>query len=467
MSMDQKQQKDTFEIGIIGMGDMGRLYARSFYQSGWTRINVCDLPEKTASLRAEFPQYNVFENGHLVSRRSDLIIYSVEAKYIASVVAAFGPSTKLNAIVSGQTSVKAPEVAAFEQHLPDDVHIIPVHSMHGPNVSPVGQPLVMVQHRASDAAYAHAQSVYESLGSKVVHLTAKEHDRITADTQAATHLAFKSMGTAWMAQTSFPWEDLNYVGGVDNVKVAMTLRIYSAKWHVYAGLALLNPAARAQIAQYAKSVDGLFSLMIRERADEFRARVHRAVDFVFNGEKAVAERKRRGLLLADALLDEYTLSSGSAASAAAAVAAFTADDAASTKTLPGSPRSAKRNSHLSLLAMVDCWHALTTNPYEHLIVQTPPFRLWLGIVEYLCCTPGLLDAAIDAAIYEKDVRADDLAFVAATNGWAQTILQGHFDSYQARFEHTQAFFSERLEQGRQVSARIIETLGKNMRARGE
>ena len=51
-------------------------------------------------------------------------------------------ATKVGAIVSGQTSVKAPEKAAFEKYLPEDVHIVSCHSLHGPTVSPLGQPLV-------------------------------------------------------------------------------------------------------------------------------------------------------------------------------------------------------------------------------------------------------------------------------------------------------------------------------------
>jgi len=46
------------------------------------------------------------------------------------------------AVVAGQTSVKAPEKAAFEKFLPEDVHIISCHSLHGPTVNPIGQPLV-------------------------------------------------------------------------------------------------------------------------------------------------------------------------------------------------------------------------------------------------------------------------------------------------------------------------------------
>lgn len=51
-------------------------------------------------------------------------------------------ATKVGAIVGGQTSCKAPELAAFEKHLPSDVEIVSCHSLHGPKVNPKGQPLV-------------------------------------------------------------------------------------------------------------------------------------------------------------------------------------------------------------------------------------------------------------------------------------------------------------------------------------
>lgn len=86
-------------------------------------------------------------------------IYSVETENIEKVVALYGPSTKVGAIVGGQvrsvinvfvqwtitvikTSVKEPEIRAFDKHLPKDVHIVTCHSLHGPQVNPAGQPLV-------------------------------------------------------------------------------------------------------------------------------------------------------------------------------------------------------------------------------------------------------------------------------------------------------------------------------------
>jgi prephenate dehydrogenase (NADP+) len=283
---------------------------------------------------------NIYRNGHLVSRISDWIIYSVEAEYIDEVVAEYGQSTKVGAIVGGQTSCKAPELAAFEKYLPEDVEIVSCHSLHGPAVDPKGQPLVIIQHRAAQRSVDLCVNVLSCLKSKVVFLTGEEHDRITADTQAVTHAAFLSMGTAWAANNQFPWQIGRYVGGIENVKINITLRIYSNKWHVYAGLAILNPAAKTQIRQYAQSVTDLFKLMLGGHRAELEHRIKTAGAAVFKQDAA-----EHDLLLRDEVLDRFSLSGG--------------------------PKEKTPNNHLSLLAIVDCWWKLGIVPYDHMICSTP------------------------------------------------------------------------------------------------
>lgn len=282
---------------------------------------------------------NIMPNGHLVSRSSDWIIYSVPAECIGEIVAEFAPSTKLGAIVGGQTSCKAPELAAFEKFLPSDVEIVSCHSLHGPQVHPKGQPLVIIPHRASNQSVRLVESILSSFESTIVHLTGDTHDRITADTQAVTHVAFLSMGSAWRANDQFPWEINRYVGGIENVKINITLRIYSNKWHVYAGLAILNPSARQQIRQYAESVTELFKLMIGGHREALQNRIKTAGATVFG-------QGQRGheLLLRDDILDRFSLSG---------------------------PKERMPNNHLSLLGIVDCWWKLGIVPYDHMICSTP------------------------------------------------------------------------------------------------
>ncbi|KAL4784031.1 hypothetical protein BJX76DRAFT_328459 [Aspergillus varians] len=422
--------KETAFIGIIGMGDMGKMYAQRLSAAGW-RINACDKPDSYNNLKQEFEAQSgvtIYPNGHLVSRISDFILYSVEAGVIDKVVEEYGPSTKVGAIVGGQTSCKAPELAAFDKHLPQDVEILSCHSLHGPQVNPDGQPLVLIQHRASDSSLRFVEEVLSCFNSKYVYLSGEMHDRITADTQAVTHAAFLSMGTAWHANQQFPWEISRWVGGIENVKINITLRIYSNKWHVYAGLAILNPAAKKQIRQYAESVTELYKLMIEGKRDELKRRVRAAGAAVFR-----EGTEKQDLLLRDEVLDRFSLSKG---------------------TRETSPP----NNHLSLLAIVDCWSKLGIVPYDHMICSTPLFRLWLGVTEYLFRNPDLLDEAIDTAIDDKTFRSDDLEFTFAARAWSDCVSFGDFGSYRDRFERIQEYFAPRFADAVSLGNEMMKTI---------
>ncbi|KAK3049388.1 prephenate dehydrogenase (NADP(+)) [Extremus antarcticus] len=390
-------------VGIIGMGDMGKMYARRISDAGWS---------------------------------SDWIMYCVEAKSIDAVVATYGPSTKQGAIVGGQTSTKAPEIAAFEAHLPTDVEIVSCHSLHGPGVNPKGQPLVIIQHRASDAAVALVKQILSCFQPNFVDLSAEKHDRITADTQAVTHAAFLSMGTAWQANNQFPWQVPRYVGGIENVKINLMLRIYSNKWHVYAGLAILNPSAREQIRQYAESVTELFKLMLGGHRKAFTERIYAARAAVFG------EAKKDGkdeLLLQDDLLDRFSLGEKTA--------------------------ERVKNSQLSLLAMVDCWWKLGIVPYDHMICSTPLFRLWLGITEYVYRNQELLDECIETALTDNTFVSDDLEFTFAARDWSSRVSLGHMDGYRTQFEKIQTYFEPRFAEATKVGNEMIKTIEENLAMR--
>ncbi|KAJ6498460.1 prephenate dehydrogenase [Mycena vitilis] len=441
-------------IGLIGMGAMGRMYAKYLSQAGWKKIHVCDQREKYDALAQEYadvPNITVFQDGHGVSRSSDFIIYSVEAEFIERVVAQYGPSTKVNAIVSGQTSVKAPERAAFEKYLPEDTEIVSCHSLHGPTVSPVGQPLVLIQHRASDAALSLVKNILRSFGSRFVYLSYEEHDIVTANTQGCIHAAFLSMGTAWASRKSYPWEQGKYVGGIETAKVNLTLRIYSNAWHVYAGLAILNPSARLQIDQFSNSVTDLFKLMLEGDATKFRERVMWAQETVF-GETGSA--KRPPILLSEDVLDRFSLGRSSTSAPPSPM-----DQTHVLEAFGLPPSQYKGNSHLSLLAMVDCWAHLKIQPFLHLsLAATPLFRLFLGVAEHLFLSPTMLDDAIHSAMHDTWHRSDDLEFVVAARGWSQCVSFGSFELYRRRFEETRAFFEGRFEEAGKLGSEMIKAV---------
>ncbi|KAF8142155.1 hypothetical protein EV363DRAFT_1249364 [Boletus edulis] len=432
-------------IGLIGMGAMGTMYAKHLADAGWQKICVCDLPDKYESLKRTYrgvPGITVHADGHAVSRISDFIMYSVEAEFIGRVVSQYGPSTKVGAIVAGQTSVKAPEKAAFESHLPNDVHIVSLHSLHGPTVSPVGQPLVIIKHRAPDESVRIVENIFNCFKSRYVYLTYEDHDLVTANVQAVTHAAFLTMGTAWAAQRAYPWEQGQYVGGIETVKVNIMLRIYANKWHVYAGLAILNPSAKIQIDTYASSATELFKLMLAGDHDGLRQRIYAARESVF-GVKETEQGSSTPIFLTEDVLDQFTIGG-------------------STKRPGYSPTghsAPKNNSHLALLAMVDCWARLSIQPFDHLaLAATPVFRMWIGVAEYLFRSVSRLDAAINAAVYDVTHRSDDLEFVVAARGWSQCVAFGDFELYKDRFMQTATFFESRFEEANKIGGAMIKAI---------
>ncbi|KAK6464229.1 hypothetical protein DFJ63DRAFT_283976 [Scheffersomyces coipomensis] len=433
---EEEKLKHEKTIGIIGLGDMGALYAKRFSEAGW-KVVGCDREDifNTTVDKFKDEKFTVLKNGHYVSRISDYIIYSVEAANIDKIVSLYGPSTKFGAIVGGQTSCKAPEVAAFENTLPSDIEIVSVHSLHGPKVSTTGQPLVLIQHRASDESFKFVECLVSCLKSKHVYLSAKEHDKITADTQAVTHAAFLSMGVAWKSSNQYPWETPKWVGGIENAKINISLRIFSNKWHVYAGLSITNPSAHDQVLQYSKSTSELFRLMIQGKKSELRERLLKAKDFVFHH---ISETN--DLLLDDDILQKYSLS----------------------KVPPGGRHP---NSHLALLAIVDSWYNLGIVPYDHIICSTPLFRIFLGVTEYLFCTPELLNECIEVAVDDVSFREEDLEFTIAARNWASIITFGNFELYKLEFEKTQKFFQPMFSEANAIGNEMIKTILERVRER--
>jgi prephenate dehydrogenase (NADP+) len=416
------------KIGIIGLGDMGALCARKWANMGFS-VFGCDLPSRFNALTEAFKgtSVKIVSSSKEVARQADFLLFSVETSRIEEVVAATADSIKFGAVVSGQTSVKYPEIIAFEKYLPNDVQIFTCHSLHGPAFSTEGQKLVIIPHRVDAVNYEKVLKIYQALESEIIEIeTYQQHDQIMADTQAVTHMGFESMGTAWKNAGFYPWDHQAYATGIDNVKILTTLRIFSYKAHVYAGLAILNPAARKQVKQYARSESELFKMMICEREQDFRERVLAAKAFVFHGE-------RDFITLDENIMLDFKMQ----------------------KEQENHP-----NSHLSILAMVDTWCQLGINPYDNLICQTPPFRLRLGIAEYLFKNEALLEETIRTALYDKSIRADDLEFHSAVREWASIIEYGDMEGYLAHFNQVKDFFGERLQEGARQSTSLIEKLSQ-------
>ena len=406
---------------------MGKLFARIWAQKGYD-VYGCDLPARTEMLREALPGIHVLEDAVAVSRISDIIMYAVETERIEEVVRVAGPSTKFGAVVTGQTSVKTPEIQAFEKYLPHDARIVGSHALFGPSISPEGEIVAMYRHRCSNEAFEELKALYDATGARVEELESyRAHDQMMADIQVITHVGFESLGTAFMHRKTYPWEDKSQIQGIDNIKLLLTLRIFSYKPHVYSGLAFENPFAIRDVRKFAQIENELFGWMITQNRKMLESRVMKAREKVFS----VPQAK---MMLDDSLMREYTLNPGS---------------------------NHKPNSHLSLLTMVCTWADLGIDPYKNMVCQTPPFRLRVGLAEYLFYNEDLLRESLETALTDKSNYIDDLAYHTAVHEWTNILEIGDRRTYEKHFTATSRFLGDRLQEGRDKSTLLLNRLNQD------
>jgi prephenate dehydrogenase (NADP+) len=80
-------------------------------------------------------------------------------------------------------------------------------------------------------------------------------------------------------------------------------------------------------------------------------------------------------------------------------------------------------------------------------------------------TPDILASSIQAALFDKSIRMDDLEFVMATQAWSQTILLGSMDGYRDRFNDVSAFFEGQLTEAKTMSSRMMAQVAERWQQR--
>ncbi len=413
------------QVGIIGLGAMGQAYARHLSNYGHEIIGT-DLPDKKDAILEKLKSQGLkwMDAASQVARQSDILFLLTPLDTIDKVTASIQDSVKPGCIVSPGTSVMTPAVEAAKKYLPQDVHIMPWHWLFGPSVDPKGRNSALVRHRASDSAYNKAMEFFEALELRILEPDSCEKaDKISGEVQAKTHIALESIATAWMQAGIYPWENPHYGGGLDNIKAAFALRIFSQQYHVYAGLAIMNPYAIKPIEQYFASVKELYELCILGKRGEYKERIMKAVKGVFgsNGAKSLLDGKNLGEYSLDAQQEQH-----------------------------------KPNDHLSICANIDAWHNLGINPFEYKDYFTPPFAFWVGMAQHLFSSGNLLEESFNAPFDHPDLIVQDLDFVLAVSQWYNIIRHNDWKGYQTLFEETRKYFGDKVTKAKDVTDKLIK-----------
>lgn len=251
---------------------------------------------------------------------------------------------------------------------------------------------VIIPHRASHQSLKRVEKVLSCLKSNVTILSARDHDQMTANTQSLMSIIFLSLATAVQAGAASP--SLSPQGSITGTIQNLASRMANQKWHVYAGISLLNPYAEAHVTQFMTSASEIQISIQEYRYEDLLRRLRHCGQKIFAAAPDLSVSK----------------------------ASF----------VPQSKLSYNEEAMLlSLLATIDTWSNLNISPASHYPCSTPQYRVWVSMVEYLLFTPGELEASL-YMLFEKGMSSCKV--VESCQVWQKCIKDVDFKMFEQAYD---------------------------------
>ena len=172
-------------LSIIGIGAFGEFILKHLIP--YFDVHVYDAHRDLSHITA---LYNVAEVPLEDAGKSDIVIIAVPVRAIEGVAKSIAPHLRAGQLVMDVASVKTLPANILSAELPEDVDLIGLHPLFGPQSGKggiYGQNIALVNIRGSRddniAAFMERQ-----LGLNVIRCTAREHDEQMAYVQGLTHM---------------------------------------------------------------------------------------------------------------------------------------------------------------------------------------------------------------------------------------------------------------------------------------
>ncbi|CAN5463737.1 prephenate dehydrogenase/arogenate dehydrogenase family protein [soil metagenome] len=183
-------QTKTKHISIIGFGRFGRLWA-SLLKSDF-QITVCDSSPSALEHAKSLGVEAVSQKDALAA---EVIFYCLPISEFAITVALHAPILQTmsnDKLLVDMLSVKMHAKETFEREIDSGIQIMLSHPMFGPDSVEqsglAGQRIMLEKFRTDDQTFIFWKDYFAKLKLEVIEMTAEEHDKQSASSQALTHL---------------------------------------------------------------------------------------------------------------------------------------------------------------------------------------------------------------------------------------------------------------------------------------
>lgn len=269
-------------ITILGVGLLGASFAlalkknrlcRTITGYGRNRENLLEAKERNI--------IDSFETDPAAAcRDADLIMLSTPVGSFLELTKTIAPALKKGAVLTDVGSVKGALVREIEKLIPQDVHYIGGHPIAGSDRSGIASAnpelfrdakcIITPTENSNPVALKKIQDLWKALGSDILTLSPKEHDRIYAAVSHLPHLiAYALVNT--VADMDKSYLDFSGKGFMDATRIA------SSSEELWNDICLLNRDNLVEVlALFKKNLETLDQYLKTGNSDLLKAEFRKA-----------------------------------------------------------------------------------------------------------------------------------------------------------------------------------------------
>lgn len=212
-------------VGVIGgLGEMGRLFARFFRESGYD-VLVSD--------RDSHP------DNREVMQQADVVLFALPLHLTVPLMRELVPLAHPGQLLMDLTSLKAEPV---DEMLRSEADVVGLHPMFGGRVeSLAGQTLIACPVRISSGDWAGLRSLFEAAGLRIKETTPEDHDRLMSVVQVLFHVTALLSGRVLRELGVDVNEALEVASPATRVKLLLIGRMLAQKAELYSAIMEMNP----------------------------------------------------------------------------------------------------------------------------------------------------------------------------------------------------------------------------------
>jgi prephenate dehydratase/prephenate dehydrogenase len=200
-----------------------------------------------------------------LARQADIVIVSVPIRETVKVIQQVRALVKPGALLCDFTSMKSESLA--EMMKTDKIGVLGIHPLFGPLVPSLAGQNIVFCHGRDNHWVNFLKKIFEDRGGKVIHVSAAEHDRQMAMTQALTHFINITFAGVMRKQKTQPYNDFSTP--VFRLQSMLAARILGANPSLYADIEIRNKLFREILKEFLSEAQKISGFVLNKNEEAF------------------------------------------------------------------------------------------------------------------------------------------------------------------------------------------------------